>query len=456
MLTIGSWLDPQANGGTNPPAAGKYTLYPTLTDASKAWTSDKYAGRVVTMGGLDASIYTNIATVLILDRNAAWYTPVDGVHANTPAAGTYAVLNGYGVVEIERNTIDCTNDGHGLGGYGVFLYASRAGTRARVSRNTVRNANADAIHVKFTDGARPFVLLEITDNVAIDDQVTPTCTSVVRIEAPQNLTKLLLHLTKLLLRGNTGEGVDSLVTGLSSGVWLVTDGDAPVWAGYDSPESVVPATVGATYQRLNGGTSTTLYIKETGTENVGWIALGGTGGSTTPIWVSDLALVGGNYDPSCLGSASVTCANGVMQLWKAKVYTPTITKVLVQVTVAHVTATNVWVTIYKSDGTQTAEMATCTVDAKTQFGVTTLATITLTNPVTVAAADTVYVGVLTVGAATPPQCRGNQTNSAYNGNVALASGVRSGTFGAAQTSPPASVTLASMTAVASAAWAGLQ
>jgi hypothetical protein len=42
--------------------------------------------------------------------------------------------------------------------------------------------------------------------------------------------------------------------------------------GSGSPEGVISAPVGATYLRTNGGTSTTLYIKESGTGNTGWVA----------------------------------------------------------------------------------------------------------------------------------------------------------------------------------------
>ena len=42
--------------------------------------------------------------------------------------------------------------------------------------------------------------------------------------------------------------------------------------GSGSPEGVVTAPVGALYSRTDGGASTTLYVKESGTGNTGWIA----------------------------------------------------------------------------------------------------------------------------------------------------------------------------------------
>jgi hypothetical protein len=45
---------------------------------------------------------------------------------------------------------------------------------------------------------------------------------------------------------------------------------ATLLAGESSPESRVTAAVGALYLRRNGGSGTTLYIKESGTGSTGW------------------------------------------------------------------------------------------------------------------------------------------------------------------------------------------
>ena len=41
--------------------------------------------------------------------------------------------------------------------------------------------------------------------------------------------------------------------------------------GTGSPETVVTAPVGSLYLRSDGGAGTTLYVKETGTGNTGWV-----------------------------------------------------------------------------------------------------------------------------------------------------------------------------------------
>lgn len=51
------------------------------------------------------------------------------------------------------------------------------------------------------------------------------------------------------------------------------DGDTVrVFKGYGSPESVITASVGSLYQRLDGGAITTLYVKTSGTGATGWTA----------------------------------------------------------------------------------------------------------------------------------------------------------------------------------------
>jgi len=42
--------------------------------------------------------------------------------------------------------------------------------------------------------------------------------------------------------------------------------------GNGDPETNITANVGALYLRKDGGTGTTLYVKETGTDATGWVA----------------------------------------------------------------------------------------------------------------------------------------------------------------------------------------
>ncbi len=42
--------------------------------------------------------------------------------------------------------------------------------------------------------------------------------------------------------------------------------------GTGSPEGVVTASTGAVYHNKSGGTGVSIYVKETGTGNTGWVA----------------------------------------------------------------------------------------------------------------------------------------------------------------------------------------
>lgn len=53
--------------------------------------------------------------------------------------------------------------------------------------------------------------------------------------------------------------------------WIPSDSGLLLY-GSGSPEGVVTGSVGQLYLRTNGGASTTLYVKESGTGNTGWVA----------------------------------------------------------------------------------------------------------------------------------------------------------------------------------------
>lgn len=45
-----------------------------------------------------------------------------------------------------------------------------------------------------------------------------------------------------------------------------------IYSGYGTPESNITADIGSIYMRFDGGASTSLYVKESGTANTGWVA----------------------------------------------------------------------------------------------------------------------------------------------------------------------------------------
>lgn len=59
------------------------------------------------------------------------------------------------------------------------------------------------------------------------------------------------------------------ITGVNGGYYI----DQIQWlSGTGTPETFVTAPIGSLYSRLDGGANTTLYVKESGTGNTGWVA----------------------------------------------------------------------------------------------------------------------------------------------------------------------------------------
>lgn len=72
--------------------------------------------------------------------------------------------------------------------------------------------------------------------------------------------------------GNVTVNTGDLIIG-TAGKGLKHGASGPLWtSGAGSPEGVVTAPPGSLYTNTSGGLLTTLYVKETGTGNTGWVA----------------------------------------------------------------------------------------------------------------------------------------------------------------------------------------
>ena len=248
------------------------TTATSLTDSGAAWDTNGFAGCLVRIGKVVAPISANTATALTLH---AWYDSPFGASdaaAATPAPGAYVIMGRRGEVIIENCSVDCTDDGWGAGGVGLYLdpgdiqvHPSQATYKVRGL--TVRNATADAVQVQSRNASNPIRHLELVDVHAIDDQPTPTCTVGVRFAGTANVTKAIM-------RGLTVDGVASAFAGVGASApnlikWLVNDGERQDWEGFGAP--AFTAAKGSTYLRKDGGASTTLYVNETG--NSTWRAV---------------------------------------------------------------------------------------------------------------------------------------------------------------------------------------
>lgn len=88
--------------------------------------------------------------------------------------------------------------------------------------------------------------------------LTPTYTTTPLLKVEAGLSKVF-HDTSLFGDGTQARPLRVLTHPL-------------IKSGTGSPEGAVIANVGTMYLRSDGGANTTLYIKESGTGNTGWIA----------------------------------------------------------------------------------------------------------------------------------------------------------------------------------------
>lgn len=247
----------------------------TMVDSGKAWRVNQWVGFYVRIGTALAGILSNTATTLTLASVRfsvpyGWATPL-GAFAPTPGNGPYTIMRNASMIDIDENEIDCGDDGYGKGKYGIHVNTGGSGhnpsaMRLSVVRNRIKNADVDAIHCDFNPTV-PFAYLEIDKNFAMDDQCVPTTVNVVGFTGtPKAKTFILGDNTK-------GEGVTNLVSGLTSGTWLIRDGFFQEWGGFGSPEGVVSAPPGSVYRRRDGTPGTYSYVKEAAASgNTGWVA----------------------------------------------------------------------------------------------------------------------------------------------------------------------------------------
>lgn len=83
-----------------------------------------------------------------------------------------------------------------------------------------------------------------------------------------------------------------------------------IYSGYGSPEGVVTAGIGSIYMRADGSTGTSVYQKESGTGNTGWVA---NANLTLPLSVANGG-TGQNFSSGALGSLIYFSNTGVMSL----------------------------------------------------------------------------------------------------------------------------------------------
>jgi hypothetical protein len=89
-----------------------------------------------------------------------------------------------------------------------------------------------------------------------------------KIGGTGNFFEVFTNNNRLALFGKGGSVTSSCLTMYSDGG--ATGGQ--IHTGANTPEGNISAPIGSLYMRTNGGAGTSLYVKESGTGNTGWVA----------------------------------------------------------------------------------------------------------------------------------------------------------------------------------------
>lgn len=145
-------------------------------------------------------------------------------------------------------------------GRGVYI---AAGQFARIENNVFQEGFS-SFDVEVASGV---------ENACILDNCTKTITSAWSAGAPRVLDNGTKTIKRHITNTASNYGISSESdTRFSSGALIIGAAQTRLYSGSGTPEGVVSATVGSIYLREDGGVSTTLYVKTSGTGNTGWTA----------------------------------------------------------------------------------------------------------------------------------------------------------------------------------------
>jgi hypothetical protein len=195
--------------------------------------------------------------------------------AGTACHGIYALdakdmritgnaLTGKGVASSYGIHIRTTNDGANKSGF-------------IVANNRFKNW-ATCITLSSANSATKLDAVVVSGNGAIDDQGSPTQTTFLFLDSGNNSDHFLNHRSLAIGVNALDANVSTPISNPAGVVAWVTGGvgganGGNIYSVSGSPQSVITESPGAMALNRSGGASTTLYVKESGTNtNTGWVA----------------------------------------------------------------------------------------------------------------------------------------------------------------------------------------
>ena len=161
-------------------------------------------------------------------------------------------------------SISAPGIGNWAGTLGVF---GQSGTLAATISNSVFNF-ASGFNLSWGGITGPYLVNDGNYTLSQRNGSNPQILRIYEIDSGANDEYLEFSAasgTNLIRPQATGTGTASVVRYHTTTAVFWTSGSG-------SPESVVTAPVGSLYTRTDGGASTTLYVKESGTGSTGWVA----------------------------------------------------------------------------------------------------------------------------------------------------------------------------------------
>lgn len=231
---------------------------------------DFQANAITTTGALTCGAFTSVG----IDDNASG----ERVQINDSVTqfGT-GILNYYLATPSNTMSLTITGDIGGGDGAVLRLYASAHATQAHDF--DFRAATATELYYDHSASLWDFQANDITTTGTVTGTSlagTLTTAAQPNITSLGTLTSLTVDFLTLNGSGITTSSGDIFLTAsnliYSGTIFLGTASGPKIVTGSGSPEGSVTGKVGSLYMDTAGGASTTLYVKESGTGNTGWVA----------------------------------------------------------------------------------------------------------------------------------------------------------------------------------------
>ena len=220
----------------------------SLTDDVWDWiVTNNYLDRIAE-NGIEGSGFISGNTIYQTNYNGKTTPSTEGIYAQGPA-------------KIVNNTIFYSNPGIRVYNDGTSA-ASYYGPIEITDNNIVNPPSTGyGIYASSINAGGQISRLSITNNRLFNGGV------VVSAVSGGSYTASTVQNNQVFGGSGVASSVDASVQ------WQFNNGYGPMFAsGAGAPNGVVTAPVGSIWTRTDGGASTTLYVKESGTGNTGWVA----------------------------------------------------------------------------------------------------------------------------------------------------------------------------------------